>query len=278
MMINEDVYNILPRSFDLNHRNVYIGHQSPVSVATFIREKKPMNILQFVVSGHGGFHLEGHGFYTIKKGSIFYLPKGELVSYWPNSSDPYEYYYLAFDVLERDDFFKQIGFSLENPVANTEDERIFDAIKNVYDGFKLQSTAGCFNALSEIYKIFSLLTKQNNKPQSPSFVGTNSYMERAIVFINNNYGDDLNVNSIADELNLNRSYFSVMFKKYTGVSPLQYLTELRVAQACKLLAMDKTVTEVALLTGFNSPTTFGVHFKALVKMTPLEYKKYIRGK
>ena len=87
------------------------------------------------------------------------------------------------------------------------------------------------------------------------------------------YYDDINVNAIADALKINRSYFSVLFKKAMGVSPIQYLTELRISQACKLLAMGKTVVDTAILTGYNTPANFGYNFKRIMKMSPIEYKK-----
>ena len=87
------------------------------------------------------------------------------------------------------------------------------------------------------------------------------------------YYDDISVNAIADALKINRSYFSVLFKKTMGVSPMRYLTELRVSQACKLLSMGKTVVDTAILTGYNTPANFGYNFKRIMHMSPNEYKK-----
>lgn len=274
--INEDVFNIVHRNFDLNHRNIYIGHQNPFGAGMIINERKPVNILQFVTNGYGSYYLGGRGFYQIKKGTVFYLPKGEKVSYWPNASEPYEYYYMGIDVLESDSFFRQLGFSKENPVAYFEDERIFETIASAHRNFKKQTLTDAFGGLSDVYKVFELLSEKGGAQNIPQ-IGNNPYVEKAVIYMNGHYADDLNVSRIADEICLNRCYFSVIFKKYTGVSVLQYLTELRVAQACKLLATDKTITEVATLSGFNSATLLGIHFKKLVKMTPLEYKKYLRN-
>lgn len=274
--INEDVFNIVHRNFDLNHRNIYIGHQNPLGAGMIINERKPLHILQFVVSGYGGYYLGGQGFFQIKPGTIFYLPKGEKVSYWPNTSEPYEYYYIGLDVLEGDVFFRQLGFSKENPVGYFDDERIFSKIADAHENFRAQTLTGGFGGLSDIYKVFEILSEKNGAQSVPQG-GNNPYVEKALVYINGHYMEDINVNRIADEICLNRCYFSVLFKKYTGVSVPQYLTELRVSQACRLLATDKTITEVATLSGFNSATLLGIHFKKLVKMTPLEYKKYLRN-
>ena len=92
------------------------------------------------------------------------------------------------------------------------------------------------------------------------------------------YHLDINVTMIAEAVYLNRSYFSTMFKSVTGVSPLEYLIDFRIKQACKLLAMGKGVTDTAMLTGFNSASAFAAHFKRKMKETPSEYRaKAISG-
>ncbi len=258
----------------MNHRNIYVGYENPLRAGHIIDDAKPMDILQFVLSGKGGYSLEEHGYFSLCANSVFWLPKGKKVSYWPDINNRYEYFYLAVDVLDSEAFFSQLGFTYDRPVMQVGNKRIFDAVKELYESFSKQTVEDNFKGLSLIYEVFGLFARENPSDNNLSF-GINPSVERALTFINNNYTADITFDEVANMVHLNRSYFCILFKEYTGLSPLQYLISLRISQACKLLGTDKTVTDVATATGFNSVTNFGVHFKRIMKMSPLEYKKYL---
>ena len=74
--MEKNVFSILQRSFDLNHRNLYIGYQDPLHAGHIMDDKKPLSILQFVISGPGGFHLEGRGFFPLEKKYDFLSSQG----------------------------------------------------------------------------------------------------------------------------------------------------------------------------------------------------------
>lgn len=85
---------------------------------------------------------------------------------------------------------------------------------------------------------------------------------------------DVSLDSISDILNINASYFSMLFKKYFGVNFVDYLTSLRINAARELLTDPfLTAAEIANMVGYESPNYFTRVFKKNTGLTPTEYRK-----
>ena len=98
-------------------------------------------------------------------------------------------------------------------------------------------------------------------------------VEQAVGYIANNLHLPLTVADISGMLGYNRQYFIRLFKKYTGVSPYQYIIELRLLKAAGLLRAGHSVTATAAETGFPELKAFCRAFKKRYNETPGEYKR-----
>ncbi|MBT1689169.1 AraC family transcriptional regulator [Dawidia soli] len=82
------------------------------------------------------------------------------------------------------------------------------------------------------------------------------------------------VEEMAALIGLGTTAFSEKVKNYTGFSPLNYLINIRISEAIKLLKKQEiNVTEIALETGFYSSQHFSTTFKKLTGYTPVEFRK-----
>jgi AraC-like DNA-binding protein len=98
------------------------------------------------------------------------------------------------------------------------------------------------------------------------------YLYRRIVqaklFIDHNYGGNIDVDNIADEAFFSKFHFIRLFKKIYGKTPHQYLTFVRIEKAMELLQEDKCVSEACNSVGFESLSSFSGLFKRFVGVTP----------
>jgi AraC-like DNA-binding protein len=82
------------------------------------------------------------------------------------------------------------------------------------------------------------------------------------------------VEEMAALIGLGTTAFSEKVKNYTGFSPLNYLINIRISEAIKLLKKQElNITSIALETGFYSSQHFSTTFKKLTGYTPAEFRK-----
>ena len=100
------------------------------------------------------------------------------------------------------------------------------------------------------------------------------YIFRALGFIEENYPHSILVEDIAASVGLSADYFSRMFKQFIGVTPQEYIMNVRLAKATELLReADMTITQAAEKVGFEDPGYFSRQFKKILGITPSQYQK-----
>ncbi len=99
---------------------------------------------------------------------------------------------------------------------------------------------------------------------------------KIVDYINDNYKEDISIQSIAGALFLSRSRITRLFMKYSGMRIGEYVTDLRIKKANQALLTGHTVTEAALESGFQSVRTFNSVYKSHMGITPTEYQKSIK--
>jgi AraC-like DNA-binding protein len=90
----------------------------------------------------------------------------------------------------------------------------------------------------------------------------------------NNYQNQITVEEIAALVNMGKHSFCRYFKEKTKKTYIQFLMEVRIGKACRLLLEDDmNVAEVCYSSGFNSISHFNHQFKAIKNKSPMEYKQ-----
>lgn len=222
-------------------------------------------LLHFVVSGKGVFKAEGRT-YSLSSGDIFLIKPGESTYYCADSSEPWEYIWIAIGGKEAYSLLRDIG--LENSRIKKFDdiELIRSKLIVLLEGFK---TRNRYFAIEQLYGIAALLyTAQENA------AAAEIYLRNAVSYIENNYLYHIKIEDIAERVGIDRSYLYRLFIEYFKKSPKEYLDDIRIKAAKELLSMGSyTVTEAALSCGFSDASAFSKAFRKAVGITAGEYKK-----
>ncbi len=95
---------------------------------------------------------------------------------------------------------------------------------------------------------------------------------------NNLTADDLSQGAMASMAGISRDYFSRIFKNVTGMNYSKWLNTIRLEKATELLAEGgRTLTEIAMLSGFQSIPSFNMVFREEKGMAPGEYRSLFMG-
>ncbi|MEO5997716.1 MAG: AraC family transcriptional regulator [Chitinophagaceae bacterium] len=135
--------------------------------------------------------------------------------------------------------------------------------------------------LSLLFNIFDILssTKEYKLLASVGFVQNISLkgsdrFSNITEYIMRNFDNEISLSEIASVANMAITTFCNFFKEHYRVTFVEYLNEIRIGHACKLLVeKNKNVVEAAYECGFNNLANFNRQFKKIKNMTPTEYRK-----
>ncbi len=110
--------------------------------------------------------------------------------------------------------------------------------------------------------------------QSPIHLNEISLVERIAIYIGQNYHNPIKVAEIGENVGLHPDYANALFKKAFGCTLSDYITEERISNAKrKLVATNKSITEISFECGFNSISRFNEAFRKFNNCTPREFRK-----
>ena len=198
------------------------------------------------------------------------------------TKSPYERYVLMINPTEfsksvllpqLNAMFKQrsSGFKHCLNMENTKIKALFEKLikeKQIKDAFSSELSS---MYLKEI--LIEILRKHESNFQK-ELNKTHEIIMNAQSFIENNYAYDIKIDNLAEIFFLNKYYFSHSFKEFSGMSPKQYLTQIRLTNALRMLkSTDLSVSEITSECGFSDINNFIRIFKREFGCPPSKYRK-----
>ena len=100
------------------------------------------------------------------------------------------------------------------------------------------------------------------------------FIRGAIEFINAHHAEDLKIADVADKCGMSESHFRRMFENSMHMKPVDYINMVRIDEACRLIRRgDRSIEQIGIAVGYDTPSTFIRNFKKLTDMTPQKWRK-----
>ncbi len=119
----------------------------------------------------------------------------------------------------------------------------------------------------------SYMQKKIQEIRSIKASRASSLLSLVLGYIHKNYGTELSLESAAEVVRVSPFYLSKLFRKETGKTFIDYLTEFRIKKAKELLSIPtNNVKDVCYMVGYRDPNYFARVFKKISGITPTEYR------
>lgn len=151
-------------------------------------------------------------------------------------------------------------------------------IVTAYQDFEYAKRAIKLNAIDyivkpiiqkELYEVLNSLEKENHTPS------VTPLLEKGMQFVQNNYDKNIHLQDVAQHIHVSTNYLSKKFNDELRFSFNDYLSQLRLNQAKKLMIEhpEYSLQYISDSVGYSSQNYFTNSFKKYEKMTPTQFKR-----
>jgi AraC-like DNA-binding protein len=179
-------------------------------------------------------------------------------------------FFSLTDMSNIDDFFKKSEYGMKVLSKKEKIALLF---------FKL-SRQNKIQRISSLLKILNLIIFAETSPLS-SFVNRKKYtedegrrMNDVFEYAISSFNETITLEEVAEKANMTKNAFCRYFKKRTNKTFFQFLIEIRIENACKMLHHDKdlSISSISELSGFQDIANFNRKFKELKGVSPSQFR------
>ena len=243
--IQESASDIIP---------IFAGHEACAPSHSFGPAVRDYHLIHLCLSGHGRL-FDKFGEHEVYAGECFIIRPEEITTYTADSTDPWNYVWIAFRgaVAER--------FSTARTVYEIPAELSFKLFSLVEDGI---TSPDIYSSI--IYELSYHLTSSTETPAPDRLAMVRRY-------IRYNYMENLTVDALARAFGFERSYLFRLFKAKYTIGVKDYITEVRMKNAKRFLSEGHSVSVTAGMVGFKDEFNFSKAFKKHFGISASEFKK-----
>lgn len=234
---------------------------------------KPHYLIHYILSGRGRFAIGGEE-YPLEAGYGFLITPDELAFYQADEEEPWTYVWVGFSGTQAETYVGNIGLSVRQPIFKSDaSEELYRIVKDMME-HNTYDLSHDLRRNGQLGVFLSVIAEGSRVEKRSEYDKANTYVRKAILFIQNNYCNPIKVTDVADYVCVNRSYLYTLFQKSIGMSPQQFLTTFRITKATELLQITSLPIEsIALSCGYHDPLVFTKAFRQIKKMSPSGFRK-----
>ncbi|NGP45369.1 AraC family transcriptional regulator [Bacillaceae bacterium SIJ1] len=238
------------------------------------KEHIDYHILIFVTKGKNIYEIEDQ-LHTASEGEIIFFPKNTFRAGYNHPSGPHQKYAILFEV--NMDTMKQIPF-LEKETFVHHKVHHFQffhrAFEKIYKESQNNAPFSSHICLGVFIELIGKIAREIEKPEVVPIKA--QYVDKIRRFLLEHYREAIQTEELAKLIQRSPNYTSTLFREVVGQTPIQYMHQLRVKEACSLLAnSDMTIANISFYLGYYDTSYFFRMFKKHIGVSPSEYARNV---
>ncbi len=241
-----------------------------------ILSDKTCYVLHYILSGQGEIHTP-NGTKHIHQGQFFLLSPHSNISYRPNKKNPWSYIWIEMNGPSIREVLQLTTLTPENLVYNdTEDQELGTMLREMVEEdtvvFEVAEEA---LIASYILRFLSYMVSHHSKVQNVSVSKKEETTKAIENYLFLHYNDPtLSMEEVAKHFSFSTSYLTRLFKESAGITPTQYIDEIRMKKAIELLNHPVlSIGQIAEAVGYQNQFYFTRRFRKFFGMPPTQYKQ-----
>ncbi|MBQ8289120.1 MAG: AraC family transcriptional regulator [Clostridia bacterium] len=253
----------MPIAFSDGNGRAFMGHEQCPGGHRFGPAIRDCFLLHFVIRGKGRLQTED-GEFLLEQGEGFFIIPGEVTTYTADPDDPWEYLWVGVGAAkENEAVLRRHGLEagVHCFVYRDKDEVIpyLKRLTTETTLYNYEQAQGAF------YMLMSTVAVDERELAAKG----DRYLQMSYDYMENAYSDSLTVESLAEHLNVSRSYLYRIFKSGLGISPQRAILNFRLEKASLLVEKGGiSLTEIALSCGFCDLSHFSKAYKERYRCRP----------
>ncbi|MCM1134310.1 MAG: AraC family transcriptional regulator [Clostridium sp.] len=222
----------------------------------------------------------GRAFFYLKDGKKE-ISEGHMVLYRPGENQHYSYYaednpevcWVHFSGSETDTLLDKIGFGSSQILYCGQSFNCFELFRSII--LELQLKRPCFEELLCLYlrQLFVGIQRTQLAFSTEKYLSRHE-LEATVHYFNESFSQNICIEEYAKNQHMSVCWFIRSFKRYMGVTPMQYITSIRMNKAKELLKnTNYSIQEISGLVGYENPLYFSRIFKKQIGCPPSGYRK-----
>ena len=244
----------------------WCGHYYCTDRYRIDRKSFPYLLVLYVQKGHMHIRYRGEDC-VASAGDIALLDCTE--EHYYSAENNLEFIYLHYDGSNAHDLTRFIMERNGWLIRKKNNRIVRDKIEKLLKNYESGNTESSMSISLQIYEILEVLMAPEEDGDS-----TRALMNRAVAYIREHVGEEISLQTLADEVNLSVYYFSHCFKSITGRSPMNYVINTRIERAKVLLIRTNlSIEEIAYEVGYASSGSLINLFRKHEGISPNRFRK-----